>query len=311
MIVFWGAVYLVVTVFTLAALVKMYSLATVGKCTSTRDMSGKTVIITGASNGIGKETARELCRRNAHVILACRDVGKARSTADEIERDTGVRPTCMQLNLCSFASIRQFAQQVVAQEDRLDVLINNAGIISPPTRQVTEDGFEVTFQTNYLGHFLLTNLLLGLLKKSSPSRIINVGSIAHWFVQFPSDVDFKEYEQKIVYPCTKLYMMLITKELARRLKGSGVTANCLHPGFVKSDFANHRDLYARTIGLTISLFGKSVKDGAQTSVYLAVSEDVEGVSGKVFADCKPTFAPGKQQDAKTLWDVSQRMAGLC
>ncbi|KAH7942732.1 hypothetical protein HPB52_000395 [Rhipicephalus sanguineus] len=126
----WCVVSLVLIVLALAAAVKIYSVVTVGRCTSTRDMSGKTVIITGGSRGIGKETARELCRRKARVILACRDVSSARATAEEIARDTGVRPLCMRLDLCSFASIRQFASQVVAQEQRLDVLINNAGILS-------------------------------------------------------------------------------------------------------------------------------------------------------------------------------------
>lgn len=308
----WCVVSLVLIVLALAAAVKIYSVVTVGRCTSTRDMSGKTVIITGGSRGIGKETARELCRRKARVILACRDVSSARATAEEIARDTGVRPLCMRLDLCSFASIRQFASQVVAQEQRLDVLINNAGILSPPSRRETGDGFEVTFQTNYLGHFLLTNLLLGLLKKSSPSRIINVGSIAHWFATFDDDVNFQKYKQNLVYPATKLYMTLFTMELARRLANTGVTVNCLHPGFVKSEFASLTgDLYARTVDFCIRWFGKSVEDGAQTSIHLAVSEEVEGISGKAFADCKPTSAPGNQHDAETLWDVSQKMAGLC
>ncbi|XP_072145778.1 retinol dehydrogenase 13-like [Dermacentor andersoni] len=311
MVLLWCVACVALTVLALVALVKIYSLVTVGKCRSTRDMSGKTVIITGANRGIGKETARELCRRNARVILACRDVRKARAAADEISRDTGVRPECMSLDLCSFHSIRQFAQQVVKQEERLDVLINNAGILDHPQRIETEDGFEVTFQSNYLGHFLLTNLLLGLLKKSSPCRIINVGSIAHWGGTLDADVDFKKYSQNHVYTSTKLYMTLFTMELARRLAGTGVTANCLHPGCVKSDFADQAtDFYARTVGFVIRLFGKSVSDGAQTSVHLAVSEDVEGVSGKMFSDCKPSFAPGKPQDAEALWDISQRMVGL-
>lgn len=307
----WLLLYLVLIVLALATSVKIYSLVTVGRCTSTRDMSGKTVIITGASRGIGKETARELCRRKARVILACRDVNKARATAEEIGRDTGVRPVCMCLDLCSFASIRQFASQVVAQEERLDVLINNAGVLSPPRRTETEDGYEITFQTNYLGHFLLTNLLLGLLKKSSPSRIINVGSIAHWFAAFDADVGFQKYQQNLVYPCTKLYMTLFTMELARRLADTDVTVNCLHPGFVQSEFATAANFYARIVNFCIRCFGKSVKDGAQTSVHLAVSEEVEGVTGRMFADCKPTSFPGNFHDAENLWDVSHKMAGLC
>ncbi|KAH7949042.1 hypothetical protein HPB49_004339 [Dermacentor silvarum] len=312
MVLLWCAVYVVLTILALTTLVKICSLVTVGKCRSTRDMSGKTVIITGGNRGIGKETARELCRRNARVILACRDIHKARAAADEIAGDTGVRPECMNLDLCSFHSIRQFAQQVLRQEERLDVLINNAGILATSRRRETEDGFEVTFQSNYLGHFLLTNLLLGLLKKSSPCRIINVGSIGHWMGTFNSDVDFKKYSQNHVYTSTKLYMTLFTMELARRLAGTGVTANCLHPGFVKSDFAHQAtDFYTRTVDFVIRLFGKSVNDGAQTSVHLAVSEEVEGVSGGMFSDCKPSFAPGKPQDAEVLWNISQRMAGLC
>ncbi|KAL1473061.1 hypothetical protein MTO96_038953 [Rhipicephalus appendiculatus] len=129
MILPWCLASPVLIVFAIATFLKILSLVTIRKCRSTRDMTGKTVIITGANVGIGKETARELCRRNARVILACRDVSKARTTAEEIARDTGVRPTFMRLDLCSFASIRQFASQVVAQEERLDVLINNAGAL--------------------------------------------------------------------------------------------------------------------------------------------------------------------------------------
>ncbi|XP_075725765.1 retinol dehydrogenase 12-like isoform X1 [Rhipicephalus microplus] len=303
---------IVLMVFAMAMFLKIYSLVTVGKCRSTRDMSGKTVIITGANAGIGKETARELCRRKARVILACRDVNKARATAEEIGRDTGVRPLCMRLDLCSFASIRQFASQVVAQEERLDVLINNAGILPPPTRTETEDGFETTFQANYLGHFLLTNLLLGLLKKSSPSRIINVGSLAHWFATFDADVGFQRYRRIQVYPKAKLYVALFTMELARKLADTGITVNCVHPGIVKSELTRRaQDFYSRASSLLVDCFGKSAEDGAQTSIHLAVSKEVEGVSGKMFADCKPMFSFGNEHDAQILWDTSQKMAGLC
>ncbi|KAH7985720.1 hypothetical protein HPB51_026765 [Rhipicephalus microplus] len=260
-------VSIVLMVFAMAMFLKIYSLVTIGKCRSARDMSGKTVIITGANAGIGKETARELCRRKARVILACRDVNKARATAEEIGRDTGVRP------------------------------------LSPPTKTETEDGFETTFQANYLGHFLLTNLLLGLLKKSSPSRIINVGSIAHWFATFDADVGFQRYRRIQVYPKAKLYVALFTMELARKLANTGI---------VKSELTRRaRDFYSRASSLLVDCFGKSVEDGAQTSIHLAVSEEVEGVSGKMFADCKPTFAFGNEHDAQILWDMSQKMAGLC
>ncbi|KAH7971355.1 hypothetical protein HPB49_022364 [Dermacentor silvarum] len=234
----WISLCLALLAVLLLTLVRILNSRTVGQCTSTRDMSGKTVIITGASSGIGKATARELCRRNARVILACRDEAKARATADEIEDDTGVRPACMQLDLCSLASVRQFAHQVLAQEERLDVLINNAGTLPPPERTETEDGFEMTFQANHLGHFLLTNLLIDLLKKSAPSRIINVGSMAQ-------------------------------------------------------------------------VVRKSVEEGAQTSVHLAVSE--ESVSGKMFSDCKQSWAPRwatNPEHARMLWEASETMTGI-
>lgn len=142
-------------------IVKAYCVLTVGKCKSARKMDGKTIIITGANSGIGLETAKELCRRNARVILACRDLDKARLTAAEIAECTGVHPVCMQLDLCSFKSVRQFAKQFTEREERLDVLINNAGKMAAFQKTCTEDGFESTLQTNHLGHFLLTNLLLG------------------------------------------------------------------------------------------------------------------------------------------------------
>ncbi|KAK8783069.1 hypothetical protein V5799_015591 [Amblyomma americanum] len=279
-------------------------------------MSGKTVIITGANSGVGKETARELCRRGARVILACRDVDKARLAASDIAGETGVQPLCMQLDLCSFESVRHFAQQVLEREQRLDVLINNAGALPPPERRETEDGFEVTFQANHLGHFLLTNLLLGLLKKTAPSRIINVGSTAHWFGRFEVDnIGFKRYIQNRIYSNTKLYNMLFTVELAQRLAGTGVTANCCHPGFVKSHLADRTgDFHARLVDFLVHMFGKSVRDGAQTSVHLAVSEEVRGESGKMFADCKPSWAVPRwatnPRHAELLWEVSHSMAGL-
>ncbi|XP_037556191.1 LOW QUALITY PROTEIN: retinol dehydrogenase 12-like [Dermacentor silvarum] len=310
----WISLCLALLAVLLLTLVRILNSRTVGQCTSTRDMSGKTVIITGASSGIGKATARELCRRNARVILACRDEAKARATADEIEDDTGVRPACMQLDLCSLASVRQFAHQVLAQEERLDVLINNAGTLPPPERTETEDGFEMTFQANHLGHFLLTNLLIDLLKKSAPSRIINVGSMAQVFGRFEVDnIGFKRYKQNRIYSSTKLYNMLFTVELARRLAGTGVTANCCHPGIVKTHLADRggADFHSRLLQFIVVNFGKSVEEGAQTSVHLAVSE--ESVSGKMFSDCKQSWAPRwatNPEHARMLWEASETMTGI-
>ncbi|KAH9369562.1 hypothetical protein HPB48_019650 [Haemaphysalis longicornis] len=264
---------------------------------------------------IGKETAKELCRRNARVILACRNVDKARLAAAEIAEATGVHPVVMQLDLCSLKSVRHFAQQINEREQRLDVLINNAGLLPPPERTQTEDGFEMTFQANHLGHFLLTSLLLDILKKSAPSRIINVGSVAHWFGIFEEDnIGFKRYKQNHIYSNTKMYNMLFTVELARRLVGTGVTANCCHPGFVRSHLADRTgDFHARLVDFLVQNFGKSVEDGAQTSVHLAVAEEVEGISGKLFADCKPSSPPSWASNPKRadiLWKASENMIGL-
>ncbi|KAG0425210.1 hypothetical protein HPB47_027613 [Ixodes persulcatus] len=235
-------------------LLKVYVLATVGRCTSMKDMSGKTVVVTGANAGIGKETAKELARRNARVILACRNQDKARLAARDILSDTGNQVVCMQLDLCSLKSVRRFAKDILEREDRLDVLINNAGIMPPVRRDETEDGFESTFQANYLGPFLLTHLLLG------------------------------------------------------------VTANCCHPGFVTTELASHSsDLHTKFTDFLIQNFGKSPEEGAQTTVHLAVSEDVEHVTGRYFADCRPSVAPHWALDlvsAKRLWDASEEMLGL-
>ncbi|CAN7939197.1 unnamed protein product [Ixodes hexagonus] len=154
-------------------LVKAYTELTVGKCKSSVDMSGKTVIITGSNTGIGKETARELARRNARVILACRNHSKAREAAEDILKTTGRHVVRMQLDLCSFDSVRDFASKVIASEERLDVLINNAGMMSPPKREETKDGLDVTFQANHLGHFLLTHLLLGKYSHMRTDRLAN------------------------------------------------------------------------------------------------------------------------------------------
>lgn len=298
-------------------IVKAYCVFTVGKCKSTRKMDGKTIIITGANSGVGLETAKELCRRNARVILACRDLDKARHAAAEIAESTGVRPVCMQLDLCSFKSIRHFAKQVMEREERLDVLINNAGKMATVVKTGTEDGFESTLQTNHLGHFLLTNLLLDMLKKSAPSRIIVVGSNMIWLTKMDrNNIDFTQtYKPSGVYNTSKLYNMLFVVELSKKLVGTGVTINCCHPGVVMTSIASRSsDFNSWMAYLILKLFGKTTKDGSQTSVHLAVSEELEAVSGRYFADCQPARAPPwavDPDDAQFLWKASEAMTGLC
>ncbi|KAM7288784.1 retinol dehydrogenase 11-like isoform X1 [Ixodes scapularis] len=256
-------------------------------------------------HGIGKETAKELARRNARVILACRDTSRAAAAAREIYRETGREVVLRRLDLCSFKSIREFADDIIAGEERLDVLINNAGIVPFPERVETVDGFEQTFQTNHLGPFLLTNLLLGKLKASAPSRIITLSSLLHHFGRVdPSRLEYSDYKVPMqVYSDTKLANILFTKELARRLQGTVQTdINSTYVGFLNI-FMN---------GL-FYFFGKSPAEGAQTSIFLAVSDEVRKVSGKYFMDCRLSVPSRTSEDAelaRKLWAVSEKMTGL-
>ncbi|XP_071801425.1 retinol dehydrogenase 13-like [Asterias amurensis] len=289
-------------------------------CKSENRLDGKTVIITGANCGIGKETAKDLARRGGHVILACRDEKKAEKARREIVDDTGNQDVVVRkLDLASLKSIREFAQQINAEESNLHVLINNAGIMRCPYLQ-TEDGFEMQFGVNHLGHFYLTNLLLDKMKSSSPSRIINVSSLAHT----TGDIDFNnlnsesEYRTADAYSDSKLANILFTHELSKRLQGTGVTANSLHPGVVKTQIGRFTGLYqsgfsAFILGPIFWLCVKTPKQGAQTSVHCAVDSELENVSGKYFSDCAEKACGPKGLDdavAKRLWEESARLVGL-
>ncbi|XP_029845246.2 retinol dehydrogenase 11-like isoform X1 [Ixodes scapularis] len=312
----WPVSFLLATLCLICVVCKVYSRLTLGRCFSNADMSGRTVLITGANAGIGKETAKELARRNARVILACRDTSRAAAAAREIYRETGREVVLRRLDLCSFKSIREFADDIIAGEERLDVLINNAGIVPFPERVETVDGFEQTFQTNHLGPFLLTNLLLGKLKASAPSRIITLSSLLHHFGRVdPSRLEYSDYKVPMqVYSDTKLANILFTKELARRLQGTGVTANVLHPGAVQTDI---NSTYVGFLNIFMNglfyFFGKSPAEGAQTSIFLAVSDEVRKVSGKYFMDCRLSMPSRTSEDAelaRKLWAVSEKMTGL-
>ncbi|XP_071792189.1 retinol dehydrogenase 13-like [Asterias amurensis] len=295
-----------------------------GWCYSGARMDGKTVIVTGASSGIGKETAKDMARRGARVILACRNKAKAAEAKAEIRRATSSGHLVIrQLDLSSLASIRAFAEKIKEEESRLDVLINNAGVMMCP-KQSTEDGFEMQFGVNHLGHFLLTNLLLDLIKSSSPSRIVNVSSIAHGGgkMQWEDLMMDEEYDRFSAYGQSKLASMLFTLELSRQLEGSGVTVNALHPGVVQTELFRHMEAekpqgVAGAIiwlaSLSPNFLFKSTVEGAQTSIYCAVADELESVSGLYFADCaprKPTDAALNHQDAKRLWEISAKMVGL-
>uniref|UniRef100_A0AC11B0V2 Retinol dehydrogenase 13 n=1 Tax=Ovis aries TaxID=9940 RepID=A0AC11B0V2_SHEEP len=218
-----------------------------GACPSKATIPGKTVIVTGANTGIGKQTALELAKRGGNIILACRDMEKCEAAAKEIRGETlNHRVNARHLDLASLKSIREFAAQVTEEEEHVHILINNAAVMRCP-HWTTEDGFEMQLGVNYLGHFLLTNLLLDKLKASAPSRIINVSSLAH----VAGHIDFedlnwekKNYDTKAAYCQSKLAVVLSTKELSRRLQGTGVTVNALHPGVARTELGRHTGMHS-------------------------------------------------------------------
>lgn len=278
-------------------------------------MNPKIVIVTGATAGIGKVTAREIARQGNHVVIIGRSESKCQATVDEIRRTTGnERVDSLLADLSSLADTRAVAAQFKARYERLDVLVNNVGAVFMEYGE-TVDGIERTFALNHLsGYFLFTHELLDVLKASAPARIVNVSSGAHT----GGKLDFSNLEMRGNYSVfrqysnSKLMNILFTNELARQLAGTGVTVNALHPGFVASNFGvtNNRKWWVRPAMKLIHLFAISEDEGAQTSVYLATSPEVEGVSGKYFVKCQersPAPAAQVEADQHRLWAVSEAM----
>ncbi|HSE38458.1 MAG TPA: SDR family oxidoreductase [Blastocatellia bacterium] len=272
-------------------------------------MIGKVCIVTGANTGIGKETALGLASLGATVVMACRDRERAEAAQREIKQKSGSQR--VELMLCDFSSqnsIRQFAQSFKQQHERLDVLVNNAGVVLR-VRSMTEDGLESTFAINHLGYFLATNLLLDVLKKSAPSRIVNVSSTAHKFGKldingWPTGRDYSAFG---AYANSKLANVLFTYELARRLKGTGVTVNCLHPGGVGTNLYRGLPKFLQAL---IKLVTISPERGARTSIFLATSPQVEGVTGKYFVRSRQqesSEASRNEEAARILWEVSAEL----
>ncbi|XP_034946618.1 retinol dehydrogenase 13-like [Chelonus insularis] len=283
-------VFIFGTLLALYVLVRLFNFVTLGICTSTKRLDGKTVILTGCTSGIGKETARDLAKRGARLIMACRNVEAATKLKDEFVEESGNNDIVVRkLDLASFKSIREFAEQIIKEEQRLDVLIHNAGIAHVWTRKLTEDGLELSMGTNMYGPFLLTNLLIDLLKKSAPSRIVLVGSESYllgWLdLDNPNPTNL--YIPGWSYFISKYALIVFMLELARRLEGTKVTVNSLHPGAIFTEiWYRSGRLTAMFFYIFIKPLCKSVVEGIQTTIYLAVSEEVEGVSGKHFLDCR-------------------------
>lgn len=274
-------------------------------------MDGKVCLVTGANAGIGRATALGLAQRGARVIMVCRDQARGEAAQAEVQTQSGNNQVDLLLaDLSSQAEIRRLAQEINGRYPELHVLINNAGII-PQQRQQTADHLEMQFAVNHLAYFLLTHLLLDKLKASAPARIVNVASQVHasGAIDFADLQSERSYQPSQVYNNTKLANVLFTFELARRLAGSGVTANCLHPGVVATNLLN--DFMGVPRGRRDR--GMATTEGAQTSLYLATSPEVADVSGQYFVNSQPARAAAAVYDeelAARLWQVSAELTGV-
>jgi len=275
-------------------------------------MTGKICMITGANSGIGKQTATSLADMGATIIMVCRDAAKGEAALNEIKEKTGNSSIDLLLaDLSSQQAIRDLVEEFNSKYQELHVLINNAGVVLSK-RHVTVDGFETQFAVNFLAPFLLTNLLLDVLKASAPARIVNVSSEVHQraTLDFNDLQSEKKYGAFFTYGRSKLALTLFTYELARRLQSSGVTANAVHPGVVNTNLGRDMDWFSR--GFT-KVFFKSPVKGAETSIYVASSPEIEGVTGKYFANKKEKLSSKASYDetlAKQLWDVSVQLTNL-
>jgi retinol dehydrogenase 14 len=272
-------------------------------------MTGKFCMITGANSGIGKPTALALAEMGATVVMVCRNRDTGEEALREIRQRTGNRSSeLLTADLSSQAAIRNLAAEFTEKHDRLDVLVNNAGVVMRK-RVLTVDGIETTFAVNHLAYFLLTNLLLEVLRKSAPARIVNVASAAHasGTMNFDDLSGENRYSSWGAYCQSKLANILFTYELARKLAGSGVTVNCLHPGVIATGL--FRNL-PKIIDLPARLFLTRPEKGAETSIYLATSPEVEGVTGRYFARKRATNSSAESNDreeARRLWQVSEKL----
>lgn len=275
-------------------------------------MRGKTVVITGANQGIGKASAVALGAMGACLVLVCRNEEKAKAAIVDIERAGAKDVGLIVGDVSSQKDIRRIAAEIGRKVDKLDVLLNNAGVLVPE-RRTTVDGIEETFAINHLGYFLLTKLLREQLEKSGPSRIVSVSSEAHRSGKMNFDdlqYERTKYSAIAAYGQSKLANILFTKELARQLEGTKVTANCLHPGVIASGFGH---TYGGIASFLLTLgrpFLASTEKGARTQVHLCSSPEVEGITGEYWDKSKiarPTKAAEKPEDAKRLWELSEAL----
>lgn len=279
----------------------------------TAAMRGKTVVITGATSGIGAVAARRLAEQGARIVIVARDRRRAEATLRDLRTaNSSQAHGAFYADLSRLGEMKRVAAEIAAAEPRIDVLMNNAGLIAARNRR-TEDGLELMFATNHMSYFVLTNLLIERLRAAGGARIVSTASEAHRRAR----LDFRRLQdQKGArgYGTTKLCNILFTRELARRLDGTGITANCLHPGFVATRFGDDAGGALRTgIAIAKRLFALTPAEGAKTMVYLASSPEVAGRSGGYFERCapaQPSLEAHSDEDAARLWELSARISGV-
>jgi len=290
-----------------------------------KKLDGKLVVITGANTGIGKETVIDLAKRGARVIMCCRDLTKAEEAAKDIRKSSGSDLVeIMHLDLASLKSVRKCAETLIEKEDKVDYLINNAGVMMCPDWK-TEDGFDMQMGTNHFGHFLFTEKVMPLLRKSAASgyhpRIVIVASLAHTFARNGISFDDINYEKNFnsreAYGQSKLANVLHCRELAKKLENTGISVYSLHPGVINTELGRHiYDQYPKFIHPILQCLTWCIKTpfhGAQTTLYCCLEDKIEGESGLYYSDCarKDASAHGRDDEAaKKLWELSEKMVGL-
>jgi NAD(P)-dependent dehydrogenase (short-subunit alcohol dehydrogenase family) len=268
-----------------------------------RDPAEATVLVTGATDGLGRRVALELAGRGATVLVHGRDRGRCEAVLEEVRRQTGSEGSrCYLADLSSLGAARGLAERILSDHDRLDVLVNNAGVIAKE-REETEDGLELTFAVNYLSPFLLTHLLLPLLRDSAPARIVNVASAGQSPVDFRDVMLKRAYDGMRAYTQSKLAQIIFTFELAQRLRGTGVTVNALHPATLMD---------TKMVFETFGRASSTVQEGAEATVRLAVSPELEGITGRYFDGTHEARANRQAYDEEArqrLWDLSEELCG--
>jgi NAD(P)-dependent dehydrogenase (short-subunit alcohol dehydrogenase family) len=283
------------------------------------DLTGKVAIVTGASSGIGAETARVLALRGAHVIMACRDLARADTARQKLLRASGGRVPeerleLRRLELGSFDSVRLFAHEFIATKRPLHLLVNNAGVLDARRRE-TEEGFERMFGVNHLGHFLLTTLLLDTIEASAPARIVSVSSDAMHMASLDArliDLSWRarKFQMWKAYGDSKLMNLMFVRELDRRLSGSGIVAHAVHPGVIATDLGRDRSLSVLAMGLMFLPRMKSVAQGAATTIVAATAPQYGAKGGAYLADCQPHRDHRLARDpaaCRKLWELSEAL----